>query len=132
MRLIPPHSERETHIANIQSDEVIQTPCFFGWCSCTFRQLGGFLANGVIENHPLTLQARIPLRHLLPIGERGDLYVGTGVVLVIAICVFVAIWPEVFYHPRVNPSIAIFLDFRLADRKSTRLNSSHLVISYAV
>src|SRR2546426_2120027 len=35
-------------------------------------------------------------------------------------------------HPQIDPSLSPQLDPQREDRKSTRLNSSHLVISYAV
>src|ERR1039457_3005213 len=39
--------------------------------------------------------------------------------------------PVVIRAPRLEPSLLVEL-IRIVDRKSTRLNSSHLVISYAV
>src|SRR2546426_7947817 len=38
---------------------------------------------------------------------------------------------ELFHEPRIDLDLLCHL-LRIADRKSTRLNSSHLVISYAV
>src|SRR5262245_64698433 len=61
-------------------------------------------------------------------------FLGFGVFSICSLLVFVllgAAWQVLLEGPGV-PRLALLVRARLVDRKSTRLNSSHLGISYAV
>src|ERR1700722_8487688 len=98
MGLIMPDSERDAHITHVARNEIINTLRLFGGRAGSFSEFVGFFFYLVVHRHAFALQLCIPVRNLIPVSERSQLYVGPGILLSLR-SIFIAFRPDVLYHP---------------------------------
>ena len=60
MRLIAANPKRKADVANVLSDEVVQTPGLLFLRACAPGQLRGFCLDGIVRHRAFALQFRVP------------------------------------------------------------------------
>ena len=106
MRLVAANAERKADVSNIASHIVVETLRFLGGSGGATRQFFRFLADLILYHHLLALEFGVPVRHLLPVDERGQLDVEHGYVTVVEVLLFrLAVGNKILGHPGVDAAV---------------------------